>query len=281
MNKLIFVIAIYSFSIVNMLAQETQSPILNSNRVGFTESSRTVTKGGFLVEGGMQYSFTQQNANNYDYFNRRIMSLPRLRLSYGITDFMEILGEGNFSNFNYKSNTGYTKSNFQQTYSLGLKFNMTKQKGMLPQTAFIISERWYGNNNATSYFKTTANLAWSYNLGKHFSLAGNILYSWSEGDYDGLGLGIKLGYNFNDRFGLYSEWYIYDQFVDFSMVNVGAWYKVSPRFLLSLNVGTNKVTKYDWEHNNGSFMATIGISFLLNNPNKKAGKKKKVKRNKK
>jgi len=191
---------------------------------------------------------------------------------------MEVQAEGNFGKLNYKSSNGYDDNIEKITYGLGLKFNLTKQKGMLPQTAFVITEKAYSNNHSSLFFKTTANFAWSYNLGKHFDLSGNILYSWSENDYGGLGLGLRLGYQFNEKFGLFSEWYMSDRFVQFSAINVGAWYKVTPRFLLSLNVGTNMVTSNDWKRGQNNYAVTVGVSFLLNNPNKKMNKKKTKKR---
>jgi len=274
MLKVLFAAALWSFSIVNLLAQETNPPILNSNRIGFTESSRTVMKGGFLLEGGLAFGLSKYNFYPDNSYTQNFIRTPKLRLSYGLTNFMELQAEGNYSKYTFQSSTGFVNSVESAKYSLGLKFNLFKQKGMLPQTAFSITEKYYVSSEFQSYFKTTANLAWSYELGKHFDLSGNILYSHSGGDYNGLGLGIRLGYHFNDKFGLFTEWYLFDNFTDFSMFNVGAWYKVSPRFLVSLNVGTNKVTKYDWERGNSSFTATLGVSFLLNNPNKKTRKRK-------
>ena len=231
-------------------------------------------KGAFLLEGGLAIGHSKNYFYNNESYTHNYLRTPRLRLSYGLNSFMEVHAEGNYFKDKVFSNTGYAYNREGSKYSLGIKFNLSKQKGMLPQTAFSISEKYYIGNKFKPYFKTTANLAWSYKLGEHFDLSGNILYSYSEGDYNGLGLGIRLGYNFNDRFGLFTEWYLFDNYTDFSMINLGAWYKVSPRFLLSLNVGTNKATKYDWDSGNNSFTATLGVSFLLFNPKNKYKKMK-------
>lgn len=273
MYRLIIVTAIWSSSTVNLLAQETQTPVLNSNRIGFTESSRTVMKGGFLLEAGFAFGHSRNNLYSGDRYIKNFIRTPKLRLSYGITNFMEIQVEGNYSKSSFQSGSELVNSEENAKYSLGLKFNLFKQKGLLPQTAFSITEKYYVGSKFPSFLKTTANLAWSYKLGKHFNLSGNILYSHSDGGYNGLGLGIRFGYNFNDKFGLYTEWYIFDNFTDFSVFNVGAWYKVTPRFLVSLNVGTNMVTKYDWANKNSNYNVTLGASFLLNNPNKKLKKR--------
>ena len=273
MYKVLFISTLWFFLTNNLIAQETQNQVLNSNRIGFTESSRAVMKGAFLLEGGLGIGHSKYNYSHGS-FTRNFIRTPKLRLSYGLNSFMEVQAEGNYFKHQAFSNTGYRYSMKGSKYSLGIKFNLSKQKGMLPQTAFSITEKYYYGNAFTPYFKTTANLAWSYKLGEHFDLSGNILYSHSEGYYNGLGLGIRLGYHFNDNFGLFTEWYLFDDYTDFSIINLGAWYKVSPRFLLSLNVGTNKITKSDWDYSNSSINATLGVSFLLFNPEKKYKKMK-------
>lgn len=258
--------------------QEPQAPVLNSNRIGFTESSRTVLKGGFLLESGFNYSRNKLYGNNNESYTSNFFKGPRLRLSYGITKFMEINVEGDFANWSYNSSTRGKHSYETSKYGLGVKFNLSKQKGMLPQTAISITESYFSNDSYLgSYFKTTANLAWTYNLGEHFELSGNLLFSCMEGNCNMTGLGLRFGYHFNERFGVFTEWYLSDQFTEFTVINMGVWYKVTPRFLVSLNVGTNMVTKYDWTHKGGNYNITLGASFLLNNPNKK-GKKRKLKR---
>ena len=256
-------------------AQITETPVLNSNRIGFTESSRTVMKGAFLLESGLSFRYSKFNLYNDTSLTFKTIVMPRLRLSYGITKFMEIQIEGNYMKSNNKTNADYGNSFEQSTYSLGLKFNLTKQKGMLPQTALFVSERAYiRSNHPGVQFKTTANLAWSYKLGEHFDLSGNILYSRSDETRNDIGLGLRFGYQFSQRFGLFTELYVFDEFTTISLISMGAWYKVTPRFLMNLNVGTNKVTKYDWSNKNSNYNITLGASLLLNNPNKKSNKRR-------
>jgi len=275
----LIIVTVFVLTSTVAYAQESKTPVLNSNRIGFTESSRTVMKGGFLLESGFTFRYSKFNLNHDTSLTFETIVLPRLRLSYGITKFMEIQVEGNYMKSYYKTNTNYGNSFEQSTFSLGLKFNLSKQKGMLPQTALVISERaYFRSNHPGVQFKTTANLAWSYRLGKHFDLSGNILYSYSNEISNDIGLGLRLSYQFNERFGMFAELYVFDEFTTISLINIGAWYKVTPRFLVSLNVGTNMVTKNDWTHKNSKYNITLGVSFLLNNPNKKMNKKKSKKR---
>jgi hypothetical protein len=86
---------------------------------------------------------------------------------------------------------------------------------------------------------------------------------------------LKLSYKVNEKLGFFMEWYVADYAYELSVFNIGTYYKISPRVMLNANIGTNHfITSYPSEGKNYSFNASVGASFLLNNPNKKKKKNK-------
>ena len=185
MLKMLFTAAIWSFSTVYLLAQETQSPVLNSNRVGFTESSRTVMKGGFLLEGGLNFKSYQgyywldpKSKGKYTEFQ---LAYPQINIAYGVTKNFELRLGSSFFRSIVLQDIDLPTNRIRNEFSFGAKLNLTSQKGMLPQSAILVTERLikFENSKSMLWF-TQVNLAWSYQLGKRFDLSGNVIYSFGK-----------------------------------------------------------------------------------------------------
>lgn len=275
--------AIFSLSTISLLsftinAQNTDSNLIFSNRIGLIESSRTVPKGGFMLEGGLVYIHDKYVGYQGEEYHDNFMTFPRLRLSYGVTNFMEASIEESFSRIQVTSNTGYSESFNFSRYRVGLKFNLTKQKGFLPQSALSLSERIVITNANTVHFSPSLNFAWNYTWGTRFNLSGDFSYAYNEMSKDEFAMGLRFGYDFKNRIGVYSEAYFVGRNLSTVLVSAGMTYQVSPRMVLSASVGTDVFLYDNTQILGNGIRANFGISFLLNNPNKKAGKKNKVKR---
>jgi len=273
MYRLIFATAIWSFSTVNLFAQESKTPILNSNRIGFTESSRTVMKGGFLLEGGMNFKSYQGyywlDAKSKGKYKELQLVYPQLNIAYGVTKNFELrLGSSFFKNILIPDIDIPIKT-IRNEFSFGAKLNLTNQKGMLPQSAILVTERLitFENSKSNLWF-TQVNLAWSYQLGKRFDLGGNVIYSFGKKMSNTVGTTVNLTYNISDKWSIFAEhlWNVGLTEYDFG---IGVKYQPSPRWVFSARVGTYAQNDYQIRHFWNYPTASIGVSFLLNNPNKK------------
>jgi hypothetical protein len=267
MLKLTSIISISFLFINSCFSQDSTSSNFDSYRIGLTQSSRTVTKGGFLLEGGIS-----MNHRSFFYNSKKhstsLFSLPRLKLGYGITKNLEVfVAQNSFRGFSKYGNESYNYGS--DIFAIGAKLNLTKQKGMLPEMAVIFTERFEPSNWRENKYQSSLNLAWSYDLGKRFNLSGNIGYSFINPESHGLStLSLKLTYKLSSKVGLFTEWYLGENAFEFYVFNIGAYYQVTPRLLLNANIGTNSfLTSYPGKRGYG-FIATLGVSFLLNNPNK-------------
>lgn len=269
MIRSLILTVILSLSLLLSYAQKNDSSYFESYRVGFSQSSRTLRRGGFLLEG--RFSINQSSISNGTHSRTwSLLNTPQLKLGYGINNFMEVFVNQNsyrFQNNSHFGHNGVWKSN---NIGVGFKFNVSKQKGMLPQSAISVSQNLWNRTYGNSFFQTRVNFSWSYDLGQRFNLAGNIMYNYSEIIKNDFGLSLKLSYKINQNLGLFTEWYVADYAYELTVFNIGAYYKISPMVMLNANIGTNHfITSYPSEGKNYNFKASIGVSFLLNDPNKK------------
>ena len=273
MFKILFTTAICSFSAVYLLAQESQTPILNSNRIGFTESSRTVFKGGFLLESGMSFKSYQGyywlDSKNKGKYTELQFAYPQLNIAYGVTKNFELrLGSSFYKSILLPDDIDIPTNSIKNEFSFGAKLNLTSQKGMLPQSAILVTERLVTfENSKENIWYTQVNLAWSYQLGKRIDLAGNVVYSFGKKIGNTVGTTVKLSYNISDKWTIFAEhlWNVGLTEFDFGL---GVKYQPSPRWAFFARVGTYAQNDYQIRHFWNYPTASIGVSFLLNNPNK-------------
>tara|TARA_R110002050_G_scaffold300621_1_gene471013 strand:+ start:43459 stop:44286 length:828 start_codon:yes stop_codon:yes gene_type:complete len=274
MLKALFSLATFSLLISTIHAQNRDSSLILSNRMGLIESSRTVIKGGFMLEGGLLYFYDKQKGAQGAEIHHNFMTLPRLRLSYGVTKFMEVSVEESFSHLNVTSNTGYSESLSFSRYRFGLKFNLTKQNGIIPQSALSVSERLRITNINTVEFSPILNFSWNYKWGTHVNLSGDITYTFNKQVGDDVNVGLRLGYDFKNKIGVYSEVYLVGHNLSTAMVSAGLNYQVSSRLVLSAGVGTDVLLYNERPSLSNILGVNVGVSFLLNNPNKETKKRK-------
>ena len=174
-----------------------------SNTIGLTESFAITPKKKLFVQTTFEGLFNKWTYNwslddDAVFQNTaNVYSLPRLRLSYGLTNWMEVhLGASLMHTYvhNYEQisggpithpkplNSEEASANQIDMYRVGVKFKILKQKGGIPNIAlqqqFVYLYQDY-------YLPTS--LLWGYSIGDRWNLRGDLTFNlasdWSDNYY--------------------------------------------------------------------------------------------------
>lgn len=274
MLKSLSVLVIIYLCGFSIQAQDSTNMNNFSNRVGATKASRTIGKGNFLLEGGIPFSyyktiipFTTPSTDMY-------VSAPEFQLTYGISKKLEVsLLQRNFDFYSENIRSNYPLAG--SDLGLQLKFELFQQKGWLPQTALILSEHVFSGTEYTSDFYSEVGISWSYDLNKKLNLAGDLIYAFGGAFKNDFGTSLRLNYTINSKIGMYTEFQL-TPFLDYtSNLNLGMWYQLNDRWMFHVNVGSQINPNNFKCYQNENLGVSLGVSFLLNNPNKKKKYKRK------
>lgn len=204
-HTLITVILTITFSAI---AQEDTFDTIVTDRPDATEASSTVGKGVLQFEtGGLYESFEENNVKSENYtYNTMLMR-------YGILDNVELRLGWNFIE-GITSINGNKLDNVMSGLSpllLGLKLDIAKENGIMPEIALI--------GHIFPVFSASADyrpeftgmdfrLSLSHTLSEKSSLGYNIGAQWGDDSLEAAAIyTLAYGYSITNKFGAYAELY--------------------------------------------------------------------------
>lgn len=181
---------------------------LVTDRPDFTESTSTIPRGHFQIEGG--YTFTRQG-------DEEASSLGELLLRVGTGERVEArFGIGSYGQVDTGVPGSSTLSGYEDPF-LGVKVRLNASDPNLlppgiPQMALLLSTSVpVGSDELTSdEWQPEGKLGLSWDLTDFLSLSSNLIYGYpSDGDerYHQFGATLSAGFSLTDRLGAYVEGY--------------------------------------------------------------------------
>lgn len=182
---------------------------LTSDRPDFTEASSTIGRGRIQLESGYTYVGDRGRGARTSRH-----SYPEVLLRIGMfADWFELrLGQNVFTE-SVTTNGVRRRTTGASDLYLGAKLALTKQKGVLPETAIIIQGTVPSGANAFSTNTVTygANYLFSWELNDTFSLAGsfqgNKAVDDTGRDYLLFAQSMSIGYKLAKNLTGYTEWF--------------------------------------------------------------------------
>ncbi|MDU8884564.1 transporter [Yeosuana sp. MJ-SS3] len=205
--KVTLIFTVFSFFIQ---AQEQEQSIgaLITDRPDATEASSTVGKSVFQIEtGGLYESFENNNIKSENYTYNTTL------LRYGILDNLELRLGWDFVEGTTKIN-GNKLDNVASGFSpllLGVKIDVAKEKGCMPEIAFIghifplfSASKDYRPESTGVDFR----FSFAHTINKKSSLGYNLGAEWGNDSPEAAAIyTIAYGYSISDKFGFYAELY--------------------------------------------------------------------------
>lgn len=230
-----------------------------TDRPDQTESSSTISKGGFQIESGFLLSMTEPGEiaglEGFTAISTRRVLAPTTLFRYGLTKRIEIRVLNQYeikkSSFYYEKTFGFSDM------EVGTKIQILKNENKNTEIAFLShliipsGSTSFSNNN----YATINKLSISHNLNDNIGLGYNFGYNYYEaGDGAVQGKGdltysMALGIGISENAGIYVEHY--GEFVDLTTEHVasldmGFTYLINNNFQLdfSFGAGINHIMNY-------------------------------------
>ena len=181
-----------------------------TDRPDFTEASKSVGKGRIQVEMGYTYIQDRSNGTNFQGH-----SYPEVLLRLGLfTEWFELRIGQNFGNEQLGTFGDNAHTNGAEDLYLGARFDLTEQKGWLPESSLILQMLVPTGSDGFSDEKVLpgANLIYSWEvIPDCLSMAGSTQANRARDDsgdeYTELAQSFTLGYTLTDKWGAYTEWF--------------------------------------------------------------------------
>lgn len=246
------------------IAQEKE-PVINTDRPGFSDASRTVPKGYFQMENG--FLFQTETTGG---IRRQLINFNSTLLKYGIIDGLEVrlnqsvLAERLFEN-NQPSGLGW--QNGLAPLVVGVKLNLIEEKGLLPEMAFVTD---YTIAKNVGYFQN-AKGALRFNLIALHHLNPDWIFTYNIGLSSTLGTNnptftytIKTAYTIKNL-SPYFEVYGFSSRVNipFNYMNGGFSYLLSNTLQLDLHAGVDIIQLFDENILIDQNFISAGLSYML------------------
>ena len=186
---------------------QTEKPLV-TDRPDATEASSTVGKGVLQFETGGLYESFEENGTQLENYTYNTMLIR-----YGILDNVEFRLGWNFVEGVTKIN-GNTLDNVTSGLTpllLGLKIDITKENGAMPEIA-LVGHVFPIFSSSTDYKPETTGtdfrLSVSHTLSEKSSLGYNIGSQWGNDSPEAAAIyTLAYGYSFTNKFGFYAELY--------------------------------------------------------------------------
>jgi len=237
--------------------QSLEKEALVTDRPGASDSPSVIPSGALQIETGVIYEKTKVVINGAGY-DQSVVSFPNTLFRFGILDNMELrllAGEYSITKTEVDVTKGYSP------ITLGAKFQVVKEKGLIPETSFLIhldipsGSAGFGpefvNPNVAMSMSNT--LGSNISLGYYFGAAWDIENQLANGKYS-----VSLGFVFGEKLGMYVELFGFTSInnSDQHMFDLGFTYLINPMIQLDLSAGISVYGEYY------SFISS-GISFRL------------------
>lgn len=227
-------------------APKKEDPIA-TDRPDFTEASSTVGKGRVQLESG--YTFIGDRSEGVTTHSH---SCPEALLRIGmIADWFEFRIAQNFGNVRANSPDGgvFSAGGADDLY-LGVKLFIAEQRGVLPETSFVIqSQVPTGHSNFTSNKVLPGfNLLYGWDVTEKVTLGGssqaNRAIDADNHGYVEMAQSLTVGYSYTEKLASYTEWFAFmpagataEGVTAQHYLNGGFTYKVTNNFQLDIRAG--------------------------------------------
>ena len=202
-------VLIFFLLLTNLVIAQDQPELIAPDRPGFGDAVSIVGQGQLQLETGFQL---EQSANNVRF--KRVISLNSTLLRYGINDRVEARFDYNLlrNSFGFTS-TGKEVSDFTEIglapCRLGLKANILKNKGIIPELTFIsmLGLPWA----TTSGFRSAGvspdlQLSFSNGINNIMSICYNLGLNWDGSSANPQNYyAISAEFCFKDKIGTYIQ----------------------------------------------------------------------------
>lgn len=243
MRSLIFALALPGLLVAAVaVAQEGWSGLddsLTTDRPDFTESTSTIPRGHFQIEGGTTLTRVEDEDST---------SFGELLVRIGMGDSWELrLGAGSYSRV---ETAGDTVSGLDDP-SVGVKIRFTEDAEQLapgqPAASLIfLTSIPEGDDGLTQdEWVPEAKLALGWSLTPRFSLSSNLNYAYAVDDaerFHQLAATLSGGFSVTDRLGTYLEWYGFSEEAEDGpsthYLNGGVTYLINSDLQIDARVGT-------------------------------------------
>lgn len=243
---------------VEPLSVETREPeidAIETDRSGFTPSTRTVAPSRLLLESAYTYSNYRNRLDGHSY--------PELLFRYGANERIELrLG------WNYEAGsatgllTGEERREYESNLNLGTKLRVTEQDGWIPESSLILTALVPTSGPETSTL-IVATYAFGWELPRKAKL--DAAFRWGSGVEEGdhfsdwapsIVLKVPLGEKWNvhaEYFGIFTSDKAHDEVLHY--FSPGIHYLVNPDLEIGVRLG--------WGLNNQSarFFTNVGLGY--------------------
>lgn len=224
------------------VAQEGWSGLddsLTTDRPDFTESTSTIPRGHFQIEGGTTLNRVEDTDST---------SFGELLARIGMGDAWELrLGIGSYSRV---ETDGDTASGFEDP-TVGVKIRFTEDAeqlapGQPAASLILLASLPEGDEDLTAdEWVPQSKLALGWSLTPRLSLSSNLIYTYAlDGDerFNQLAASLSTGFSWTDRVGSFLEWYGFSEETEDGpsthYVNGGVTYLINSDLQVDARVGT-------------------------------------------
>ncbi|MBC3542265.1 transporter [Rufibacter sediminis] len=180
----------------------SQTPI-NTDRPNQTEASSVVPFGTLQVESGW---FRQ--VDRIDGVRTMDVFYPITLIRLGILERMELRFQDEFHKNELKDESGPHQTKGLDAFTIGTKINVTEEKGLLPEIAFLGNLVIPSGSSAfrPAHVAPEVRLALSHTLSNTFDLGYNVGYEWDGDSPEGTGIyTLSVGAALPHHWGTYLE----------------------------------------------------------------------------
>jgi len=222
---------------------------IETERHDFTQSTITVGRGVFQIEGGYSFFYKDQNEEI-----ETSHSLPEMLLRYGLTEDIEVRMR---TNYIWQFVDEEDNSNGAEDLRIGLKLGMTEQSCLIPESALelVMSVPTGGNAWSTDDIEFGLDFIYGWEITENLTLYGSTgAFQNALGDFgfvpeDPTGdsfvvmsQSAAVGMDVTERSTVYVEWYgIFsdgrDDEVTVGILNVGVDFYLTHNLVFDVRVG--------------------------------------------
>ncbi|MBK6263893.1 transporter [Marivirga sp. S37H4] len=248
------------------LNAQNNGSVINTDRPGFSDASRTVPKGYFQIESG--FSFQSESFNTS--LTQQLINFNNTLLRYGIINGLELRVNQSIQSERILENDQLNELGWQKGLSplmLGIKVNLTEENDLIPETAFVAEVTL---PKSQGYFMKEKSLLRLNFIALH-SLNDSWIFTYNLGIHQGFNerstqfnYTLKSVYTIND-FSPYLEFYGNRSIstTPLNYFNGGLAYLVNNKLQFDVHAGMDIVSFYNETLAYSQSFVSLGIGYMF------------------
>lgn len=265
MKKILLAVLILTPIFLNAQT-ENPEPVINTDRPGASDASRTVPQGYLHIESGFLFSKESINATQ----EQQLINYNNTLIRYGLFKGLELRMNQSVLSSRILENgqeIGVGWQNGLAPLMLGLKVNLTEENGLLPETAIVAEVNLpKGEGNFTQ-----ENYIYRFNLSALNHLNSDWLLVYNLGIFQSFAdESTEFNYTLRSSYTINK----YTPFIEFygtrtknttplNYVNAGVSYLVNNHFQLDVHAGIDIVSLYNSTLEYNQSFVSIGIGYMF------------------